>query len=356
MQEDGLRFAHDLSGDSELLRKVKTFRAVLRNEKILGSYEMMVKETLERKFRDVKREDVAAAAQGLLEESVVEYVRHSHQAHPRRQIVMAGGVFANVKLNQRICEIPGVEAVFIHPNMGDGGGSYGAAILALKEAHPALNIRPKALNNVYFGPEYSEAQIKEAIDRFEVSCIYVKDIEARVAEEIARKKIVGRFSGRMEYGPRALGNRSILADPTDTTINDWLNKRLKRTEFMPFAPSTLDRAAPAMYRNFSGGAYTSSFMTITFDVVQEWIDRAPAVVHVDGTARPQVVFRENNPSYYRILEEYEKRTGLPLFVNTSFNMHEEPIVCSPEDAIRSYLAGSVDVMAIGNFILEQKKE
>jgi carbamoyltransferase len=152
----------------------------------------------------------------------------------------------------------------------------------------------------------------------------------------------------MEYGPRALGNRSILADPTDTTINDWLNKRLKRTEFMPFAPSSLDSAAPSYYRNYAKGAYPARFMTITFDCIGESL-KAKAVVHVDGTARPQVVSREQNPQYHTILREHEKLTGIPLFVNTSFNMHEEPIVRSPYDAIRAYKLGSVDTLAIGNF-------
>jgi carbamoyltransferase len=156
----------------------------------------------------------------------------------------------------------------------------------------------------------------------------------------------------MEYGPRALGNRSILADPTDQKINDWLNKRLKRTEFMPFAPSVLDSGAPDYYQNYKAGDYPARFMTITFDDTDE-AQKAPAVVHVDNTTRPQVVSRKNNPRYHKILEHYQDKTGLPIFVNTSFNIHEEPIVCSPGDAIRSHLKGTTDVLVMGNWVLDK---
>ena len=158
----------------------------------------------------------------------------------------------------------------------------------------------------------------------------------------------------MEYGPRALGNRSILADPTDPGINDWLNERLKRTEFMPFAPVVLESEAPAIFKNFQTGAYPARFMTITFDVEKSWAERARGVVHVDDTARPQVIRECHNPSYFRILEEYYRITGLPIFVNTSFNMHEEPVVCTPDDALRSFLDRSVDHLAIGSFLLSRK--
>ena len=161
------------------------------------------------------------------------------------------------------------------------------------------------------------------------------------------------FSGRMEYGPRALGNRSILASATDGTINDRLNKRLHRTEFMPFAPSVLDSAAGAIFENYGKSRYSAKFMTITYDVASEWVSRVPAVVHLDGTARPQVVSESQNPLYHRTLQEYEKRTGLPLFINTSFNAHAEPIVCTPQDAISSFQNNTVDVLAIGNFEVQR---
>ena len=155
----------------------------------------------------------------------------------------------------------------------------------------------------------------------------------------------------MEYGPRALGNRSILYDPTDNSINDWLNKRLHRTETMPFAPSVLDTGAPLYYENYSKGDYPAKFMTITFSCTKD-VQKAKAVVHLDNTTRPQVVSEYQNPRYYKILQLYKKATGLSLFVNTSFNIHEEPIVCSPEDAIRSFKLNSVDVLVMGNWAIE----
>jgi carbamoyltransferase len=156
----------------------------------------------------------------------------------------------------------------------------------------------------------------------------------------------------MEYGPRALGNRSILYQTKDRTVNDWLNKRLKRTEFMPFAPVTLKEYASQCYKNVGGAESAAKFMTITFDCTDWMKKHCPAVVHIDGTARPQLIDKKANPSYYRILDEYRKLTGIPSIVNTSFNMHEEPIVCSPDDALRSFRDGGLDYLAIGSFLIE----
>ena len=355
LSKDGKSFIHDLDVDAGIFnRKLKTLGKLLKKQRIINDHITLVREFIEKETKNTSREDLSAGAQKQLEDCLVQYVTSTFKKGQWERVVLGGGVFANVKLNQRIAEIPGVKEIFVHPNMGDGGVAYGAAILATATEYPQIEIKTQKINDVYFGAEFSNEEIKKSLNKAGIEAEYYENIELIIAEYIANKKIVGRFNGRMEYGPRALGNRSILADPTDTAINDWLNKRLKRTEFMPFAPSVLDRAAPGMFKNFSAGSYTSSFMTITFDVDREWIERAPAVVHVDGTARPQVVKQEHNRSYYRILEEYERLSGLPLIVNTSFNMHEEPILNSPEDAFRSFDAGSVDILAIGNFIVEKK--
>ncbi len=155
----------------------------------------------------------------------------------------------------------------------------------------------------------------------------------------------------MEYGPRALGNRSILYHTKDKSVNDWLNKRLKRTEFMPFAPVTMEEYAGKCFKNLKGAEYSSRFMTITFECTDYMKKTSPAVVHVDNTARPQVLREKDNKSYYKILREYYKLTGIPTLVNTSFNMHEEPIVCSPNDAVRAFLSSGIDYLAIGNFLV-----
>jgi carbamoyltransferase len=163
---------------------------------------------------------------------------------------------------------------------------------------------------------------------------------------------VARFNGGMEYGPRALGNRSILYQPNDPSVNDWLNDALQRTEFMPFAPATLWEAADQCYEDVEGARNTARFMTITFPCTP-WMRRHCAgVVHVDGTARPQLVRYEDNPSFYRIIDEYRRLTGIPSIINTSFNMHEEPIVCTPSDAIRAFELGHLDYLAIGSHIAE----
>ena len=154
----------------------------------------------------------------------------------------------------------------------------------------------------------------------------------------------------MEYGPRSLGNRSIIAAPFDPSINDWLNKRLNRTEFMPFAPSVLEEAAPDYFENYKSDQIAADYMTITYNVFEHKKKEIPAVVHVDNTARPQVVRKNTNPSYYKIIQEFAKLTNVPVVLNTSFNIHEQPIIYTPDDAINGFLEGKLDALAIGNYI------
>ncbi|MDP6348860.1 MAG: carbamoyltransferase C-terminal domain-containing protein [Chloroflexota bacterium] len=157
----------------------------------------------------------------------------------------------------------------------------------------------------------------------------------------------------MEYGSRSLGSRSILAAPTDVSINDWLNEKLQRTEFMPFAPAVLDQAAGEIFVDYQPGAFAAEYMTVTFDVDPAWRARIPAVVHVDGTARPQVVESTTSPAYYRVIEQYERRTGLPVVLNTSFNVHEEPIVESPAEALRAFVSSRLDAVVMGGVVVSR---
>jgi len=322
--------------------RTKHGSALRKIQKELGNFEKM---------------DLAASVQQLLEESLTKYVSYWVEKTGFHDIVLAGGVFANVKLNQRLLELPNVDSVFIHPHMGDGGLGMGAAFYALAEhcLDQGKRIKPIYLDNAYFGPSYSNEEIQEALEKHGLKAREVKDPAGEAAQLVAEKKSVGFFQGRMEYGPRALGNRSILADPTDKSINDWLNKRLTRNEFMPFAPSILDTGAPAFYQNYKQGAYPARSMTITFDVPAKQEKMAQAVVHVDHTARPQVVDKKANKKYYATLQAYQELTGLPLFVNTSFNVHEEPIVCKPEDAIRSFERDAVDAIVLENFVVTKGK-
>jgi carbamoyltransferase len=205
--------------------------------------------------------------------------------------------------------------------------------------------------DVYFGPDYGDSEIEAALQAASVPYRRVPDIEVEMARLIADDKVVARFNGRMEYGPRALGNRSILYQAKDPVVNQWLNARLKRTEFMPFAPATLYEDRHLCYKNIEGAEFAARFMTITFDCTPWMRENCPAAVHVDGTARPQLVSSDTNPSFHRLLSEYKKLTGIPSVINTSFNMHEEPIVCSPDDAIRAFLQGNLDYLAIGDFLV-----
>ncbi len=160
----------------------------------------------------------------------------------------------------------------------------------------------------------------------------------------------------MEYGPRALGNRSILYPARDPQVNQWLNDQLGRTEFMPFAPAALSSAAHRLFIGLDSSTQkTAEFMTITFDCTEEMKRQSPAAVHVDGTARPQLVTPSSNPSFHAILTHYEALTGIPVLINTSFNMHEEPIVCSPQDAVRAFLLGNIDYLAAGPFLVSHPK-
>ena len=235
--------------------------------------------------------------------------------------------------------------------MGDGGCSTGSALFFL---HEKLNVNyeMKSPNNVYFGRSFDNTQIEKDLLKHNLNFEKFDSIEKEIATHIHQGKVIGRFNSGMEYGPRALGNRSIIARPTDKKINDWLNKKLNRTEFMPFAPSVLEEYANDIFIDYnnSTGTKASKFMTITYDVKEEWRNLIQATTHIDGTARPQIVNVEQNPSFYKIISEYYKLSKIPVVINTSFNMHEEPIVATPDDAIRAFSQGAMDLLAIGNFL------
>jgi carbamoyltransferase len=293
--------------------------------------------------------DVAAGYQHVLERVACAYVGHYVRKTGLRNLVLSGGVVANVKLNQRLKELPGVEKIFVHPDMGDGGCGTGAALLEFVGA--GTEKLSKRLADVFLGPSFSCDDITDALARAQLPFTQYTPIEPKIASLIAAGKVVARFNGRMEYGPRALGNRSILYHAQEPEVNQWLNQRLGRTEFMPFAPATLFEKRRECYRNIDGAEYAAEFMTVTFDCTDSMKRDSPAAVHVDGTARPQLVTATSNPSFYQVLKEYHQLTGIPSVINTSFNMHEEPIVCTPDDAVRAFLQGNLEYLAIGEFLV-----
>ncbi|MBI4364933.1 MAG: carbamoyltransferase [Candidatus Latescibacteria bacterium] len=294
--------------------------------------------------------DLSASVQVHSEWLVTQFAQHWVTRTGHRDVALAGGVFANVRVNQEVHELPCVERCFVHPGMSDCGMGIGAALAVHYDREPRPAPDTRCLDDVYLGPSYTDAEIESALREAQVDFGRSADLEAEIAKLLSQGAVVARFDGRMEYGPRALGNRSILYQPTDPSVNDWLNKALVRTEFMPFAPSTLEEEAGRCFHRVRGAERTARFMTITFDCKDFMKERCGGVVHLDGTARPQLVRKEDNPRYYRIIEEYRRITGRPSIINTSFNMHEEPIVCSPHDAIRAFKLGHLDYLAIGGFL------
>jgi carbamoyltransferase len=269
-------------------------------------------------------------------------------------VALAGGVAGNVKLNQGISKLPGVERVYVQPAMSDAGQPLGAAYAAYARLN-AGTIQTPRLEHVYLGGDITAEAAEEALRNRGLKGNRYPDLARRVAHLAATGKIIALCHGRMEYGPRALGNRSIVGSPSDPSINDTLNKRLHRTEFMPFAPVTLAEEARRCYPEdeLSRGAFAAEFMTICMDCDPSMKGNQGAVVHVDGTARPQLIRREQNPFYYDVVKAFFDETGIPSMINTSFNMHEEPIVNSADDAVRAWQEGDLDALVLGPFLVER---
>lgn len=336
-------------GDPELLGPVLRERFVVENGdiRIRASMNYFFARSL---AQDFAKRDVAAAYQYVLEQVTKEVCEYWVNKTGLRHVAVSGGVNANVKLNQRIHEIDGVDGVFVYPNMGDGGCATGAAMLAFGD-----HCKMAPVENVYLGPEYSDVEIEKVLTAKELYFERPDSVESVVGELLSKNHIIARFNGRMEYGPRALGNRSVLYPAQDPKVNLWLNHQLGRTEFMPFAPAVLESESANLFHNIKGCEKTSEFMTVTFDCTQLMAEKCPAAVHVDCTARPQFVTPTSNPSFHKIISAYHEISGVPSVINTSFNMHEEPIVCSPEDAVRAFLLGNIDYLAIGNYLVPHPK-
>lgn len=314
--------------------------------------EMRVLENLLKPF---SKEDIAAGIQKHCEDVVCQYVLDAVKKTNPEYIVLSGGVFSNVKLNQEIWKASRVKDVYIFPNMGDGGLAVGAAFEVLRRKK--IPIKPYRVHDMYFGSGYTNHEIEQAIIQSGFPYQRFDNVEQRIAELLRDKKIVARFNGKMEYGPRALGNRSILYHCGDRSVNTWLNEQLHRTEFMPFAPVILKEDAHEYLKNFDPDhSFASEFMTITYDVTDKCRETAPAITHVDNTARPQIITEDINPSYYRILKAYKALTGHSVMVNTSFNMHEEPIIRTPAEAIRSYEHSKIHALAMGPYVIEMNWE
>jgi len=294
------------------------------------------------------REEMAATVQEFAENHIVGLLRKARDSGwISENICLAGGLFANVKINQRIVET-GFMGLFVAPSMTDDGTAIGAAWHVLSEKPGFV---PKPLHSMYLGCSFSSGEIEDILSAEKVKYERLRDPEQEVARLLANGAVVAIFQGGMEFGPRALGNRSILAQATREEINQSLNLRLNRTEFMPFAPISRIEDAATCYVNSDPVLHAAEFMTVTMNCTAWMHEVCPAVVHVDGTARPQLVSAQSNPFVYNVLSHYREMTGKPALINTSFNIHEEPIICSPIDALRGFFESGLDYLYLGNGVL-----
>ena len=299
------------------------------------------------------KEDISAGVQYFAEKVSVEFLKRHLKDDPV-PVVLAGGVFANVRINQKIRELPNVSNVFVQPAMGDDGLSLGSSLVAFSKVNKnALESlpRPMEIKDTYYGPKIKRDQVVSYLEENKIDYEIFSDITKKVAVWINEGKIIGYYQGKLEYGPRALGHRSILVRPTDKNINNSLNKRLNRTEFMPFAPAVISEKANEYFIDYKDDHLASEYMTITYDVYEQKQKEIEAVVHVDGTARPQVVFKSKEPTYHDIIYQYYLISGIPVIINTSFNAHEEPIVFTPEDAYKSFINGAVDILVMEDIVV-----
>jgi carbamoyltransferase len=298
---------------------------------------------MEELARGQRREDVAASIQKVLEDTMLLSIQRLLERHPTRRLGLSGGVFANVRLNRLLAERLPIDRLFVVPPMGDEGLPLGAglAFLLRRDGLAHWLDQRRELADVYLGRDYTDA-----IDRALAATPGVAAVEGDPVERSVHRLVAGDigaiYTGRMEYGPRALGARSILANPSRRETHDLLNQRLDRTEFMPFAPVVTAQRAAEVFDITGVNAYACRFMTTTCNVKPAWRARIPAVVHVDGSARPQVIERATNPLYYDILTGFEQATGIPVLVNTSFNVHEEPIVNTPAECVHALIGGRID--------------
>lgn len=306
-----------------------------------------------RKLKEVQwqypSEQFAYMAQRTLEVKVLELAENAVKELEVRNVAVAGGIFANIQVNRLIRLLPEVDGFFVFPHMGDGGLALGAA-MSLNAERNGITSYP--FGGVHFGLEYGESEYARAIEEFGFPHEKREDIVSRTAELLVEGKIGLWFQGQMEFGPRALGARSIIAHPGRAKLKDELNLRLKRRVwYQPFCPSMLLSSAERVLEDLNG--QVDPFMTNAYQAKEEFHDNLRAVIHIDGTCRPQIIAPETPvPERYReLLEEVERRTGLGIILNTSFNLHGEPLVCSPSDALRTLRETGADYLVLGDYLV-----
>jgi carbamoyltransferase len=313
----------------------------------------LIYKRLRKDFEQERFDNIAAGLQAYTEKLVIKWVTEAVHKTGIRKIALAGGVFMNVKVNKLITEIPEVEDVFAFPSCGDESNAIGAAFEAFVQETGSM---PESIGPVYWGPESypTEDEIrKEVTDGFEWE--EVEDMEGAIADLLIEGKIVARVAGRMEFGARALGNRSILADPSNLANVQTINRMIKMRDFwMPFAPVILaERQDDYLCRS---KPVSSPYMMFAFDTQQSRRHEMAAAIHqADATARPQIIEKAWNPAYYEILRRFEKQTGRGVLLNTSYNLHGYPLVLGPAEAMWTFKSSGLEYLALGHFLIRKKK-
>jgi len=299
-----------------------------------------------------KHKDIAASIQKVTEKIMLKMAQHLHKETNSPNLCLAGGVTLNCVANGRILRESGFENLFIQPAAGDAGGAAGVAAYI----HYSLlnHSRNFVWENAYWGPEFSDEEIQSFLESkgLPFRRIQTSELPALAAKLLAQGKVLGWFQGRMEFGPRALGNRSILGDPRDPNMKDLVNKKIKfREEFRPFAPAVLEERVSDYFEI----SCPSPYMLLVAQVREDKKNQIPSVTHVDGSARIQTVSRKPNPLFYALLKEFENLTGCPVLLNTSFNLKGEPIVCTHPDAYHTFIRSGLDYLIMGNYILDKEQ-
>ncbi|MFH1460280.1 MAG: carbamoyltransferase C-terminal domain-containing protein [Candidatus Omnitrophota bacterium] len=292
--------------------------------------------------------DIAASVQKKLEEIVIKLVdRHlKTDLLSHGNLCFAGGCALNVALNRRLLEVPYIKNLWVQPASHDAGASLGAAVYAAVECQERIN----PMQHAYLGPEFDNQTIEQELAKFDFPFTKEKDICKIVAGLLDSGNIVGWFQGRMEWGPRALGNRSILGNPKIKGTADKINAIVKfRENWRPFCPSILKEYAPDILNS----EHSAPFMTIAFKVSDKWKKIIPEVVHVDNTCRPQIVDKKTNPKFYKVIESFYEKSNVPVLINTSLNRRGEPMICSPFDALKMFKESGLDYLAIGDYLVKK---
>jgi len=295
--------------------------------------------------------NLAASVQLATEEALFALVQEGVRLTGSRNLCLAGGVAMNSKANGKVLASGLIDGIFVQPAATDDGTALGAALAVHRQL--GRDVPRYELADVYLGPEVTDAQIDQAVAAYKLPAVRVADVAGVTARLLAAGHIVGWFQGRMEFGPRALGSRSILADARDPAMKDRVNECIKfREGWRPFAPSCLAERAGEYFRP----AHPSPFMILTFDVRPDKRAVIPAVTHADNSARVQTVRRDVSPRYWELIAAFDRLTGVPVVMNTSFNLRGEPIVCTPKDAVRTFYSSGMDFLVLGDQVIAKNPE